>query len=84
MWTLKIREEKVKELIAGLDNVNVIRNLLSQGNAYQCCQGVLFVLQTIHWAFLTNEERLKGKSETNTFGYRWSLKTDSIMSTMEP
>ena len=31
MWTLKIREKKVKELIASSDNVNVIRNLLSQG-----------------------------------------------------
>ena len=24
------------------------------------------------------------KSETNTFGYSWSIKTDSLMSTMEP
>ena len=30
------------------------------------------------------DERLKGKSETNTLGYQWNLKKDTLLSTMEP
>ena len=31
-----------------------------------------------------DNEKLKGKSETNTLRCRWSLRTDSLLSTMEP